>query len=110
MGIQVHEDRYGKISLSLTPAGTAAGPGIQEQTFTSAGLVGLRTTDEILNVTAPSSTNGLAILSARVSAADTLAITFGNFSTGALTSASGTHHIHVFRRERQATDVAGALG
>lgn len=107
MGIQVHEDRYGCVSVSLTPAGTAAGPLTASQTFT---VTGLKTTDQILNVTPPSSTAGLALVRAWVSAADTLEIVFGNFSTGPLTSASGTHKVFVFRPETVQSSVTSALG
>ena len=106
MGAQIHEDRYGVVQVSLTPAGTAAGPGTSEQTFT---VLGLQTTD-VVSVDPPSTTSGLAIVGARVSAANTLAILFGSFSTGALTSASGTYTIHVFRPEAARTSVNAAIG
>ena len=107
MGIQVHEDRYGCVSVTLTPAGTAAGPVTQAQTFTVSGL---KTGDEILKVTPPSTTAGLGIVGAWVSAADTLEVLFGNFSSGALTSASGTYRVHVFRPENDRTSVDAAVG
>lgn len=107
MGIQVHEDRYGCVSASLTPAGTALGPLVASQTFT---VTGLKTTDEILKVTPPSTSAGLAIVGAWVSAADTLEVVFGNFSTGALTSAAGTYKVHVFRPETVQSSVTSALG
>lgn len=107
MGIQVHEDRYGVVSVSLTPAGTALGPVVASQSFT---VTGLKTTDQILSVTPPSTSTGLAIVGARVSAADTLELTFGNFSTGALTSATGTYTIQVFRPETTQSSVTSALG
>lgn len=107
MGIQVHEDRYGVISVSLTPAGTAAGPITASQTFT---VPGLRTTDRVLDVSPPSTTAGLVLCDFTVSAADTLKIIFGNFSTGPLTSASGTHTITIFRPEKTFTAVNSALG
>ncbi len=107
MGIQVHEDRYGVVTATLTPAGTALGPLVASQTFT---VTGLKTTDQILKVTPPSTSTGLAIVGASVSAADTLEIVFGNFSTGALTSASGTYKIHVFRPENTFSAVDSALG
>ena len=106
MGVQMHEDRYGVLSASLTPAGSAAGPGTASQTFT---VKGLKTTDQILNVTPPSTTAGLSLLDFDVSAADTLRIVFGNFSTGALTSASGTYTITVFRPENIRTSVSAAI-
>ena len=107
MGAQIHEDRYGVVSVSLTPAGTAAGPLTASQTFT---VKGLKTTDQILNVTPPSTSAALALVSARVSAADTLSIQFGNFSTGPATSASGTYNVFVFRPEAARTSVPAAIG
>ncbi len=107
MGIQVHEDRYGVVNVTLTPAGTAAGPITASQTFTVPGLL---TTDIIEKVDPPSTTAGLAIVGADVSAANTLRILFGSFSTGALTSASGTYRVKIFRSERSHTSVINALG
>ncbi len=106
MGVQMHEDRYGTVQVSLTPAGTAAGPLTASQTFT---VNGLKTSDQILMVSPPSTTAGLVLASYSVSAADTLQIVFGNFSTGALTSASGTYNITVFRPENARTSVSAAL-
>lgn len=107
MGAQVHEDRYGVVAVTLTPAGTALGPLTASQTFT---VNGLKTSDQILKVTPPSTTAGLAIVGASVSAENTLEITFGNFSTGALTSASGVYNVHVFRAENIRTAVNAAIG
>lgn len=107
MGVQIHEDRYGVVQVALTPAGTALGPLTAAQTFT---VPGLKTSDQILKVTPPSTTAGLAIVAASVSAADTLELVFGNFSTGALTSASGTYCVHVFRPEAARTSVSAAIG
>ena len=106
MGVQMHEDRYGVVSLSWTPAGVAAGPLTAAQTTT---VLGLRTTDMILRVEPPSTTASISCLHGRVSAADTLEVTFGNFSTGALTSASGTYRVHVFRPENVRTSLAAAI-
>lgn len=108
MGAQIHEDRYGVVEVSWTPAGTAAGPLTAALTTT---MLGLKTTDQILKVTPPSTTAGLAIVGASVSAADTLEVVFGNFSTGALTSASGTYQVTVFRPEVPSrTAVNDAIG
>ena len=106
MGVQMHEDRYGVVQVSLTPAGTASGPLTASQTFT---VPGLKTTDIILHVSPPSTTASLALVGYRASAADTLQITFGNFSTGPLTSASGTYRVFVFRPEADRTSVSAAI-
>ena len=107
MGVQMHEDRYGVVAVSLTPAGTAAGPLTASQTFT---VKGLKTTDVILGVQPPSTSAALILGAARVSAADTLSIQIGNFSTGPATSASGTYNVFVFRPEAVRTAVNAAIG
>jgi len=105
MGVQMHEDRYGVVAVSLTPAGTAAGPLTASQTFTVPGLK----TSDMVRVDPPSTTAGLAIVGSRVSAVNTLQLTFGNFSTGPLTSASGTYNVFVFRPEAVRTSVSAAI-
>ena len=107
MGVQIHEDRYGVVQVTLTPAGTALGPLLAAQTFT---VPGLQTSDQILKVTPPSTSVGLSIVGASVSAVDTLQIIFGNFSTGPLTSASGVYNVTVFRAEAPRTSVNAAIG
>jgi len=106
MGVQMHEDRYGVVSFSWTPAGTASGPRTAAQTTQ---MLGLKTTDVIARVEPPSTTASLSVISARCSAADTLEVTFGNFSTGPLTSASGTYRAYIFRAENVQTSVSNAL-
>ena len=84
------------ISSSLTPASVATIT-CAEQTFTVNGLkVG-----DLVNVNPPSITAGVAPVSARVSAANTLAITFCNPTAGSLTPAAGSYIINVMRPERQ---------
>ncbi len=75
-------------SESLTPVSVAADTSA-EQTFTVSGLV----TGQAVVVNGPAPTDGTGIVNARVSAADTLAITFANFTAAALTPASGTYLI-----------------
>lgn len=106
MGAMMHEDRFGVVSVSWTPAGTAAGPLTAAQTTS---MLGLKTSDIILRVEPPSTTAGLAVISGRASAADTLEVLFGNFSTGALTSESGTYRVHVFRPENVFAALNAAL-
>jgi len=84
------------ISASLTPAATATVTAV-EQTFT---VNGLRVGDAV-NVCPPSTTTGVALVCARVSAANTLALTFMNPTAGSLTAAAGTYTITVSRPERQ---------
>lgn len=60
------------LNVPLTPAALAAGPSTAEQTFTVPGLI----VGDIVAVNKPTFQNTVAIGGARVSAANTLAITF----------------------------------
>lgn len=80
--------------MSLTPVSTAATTSA-EQTLTVQGL----TTDMYVGVNLPSATAYLGVAGVRVSAANTLAITFTNQSSAGLTSASGIHKVYWFRPE-----------
>lgn len=73
MGVQIREHRFGLAKVSLNPAEVAANT-TAEQTFTIPGL----TTDMFVAVNKPDLDAGLGIVNARVSAADTLAISFVN--------------------------------
>lgn len=74
-------------STSVAAATTA------EQTFT---VNGLTTTDKVI-VNGPTPTAGTGIVNARVSAANTLAITFINTTEAAATPATGTYTIIAIR-------------
>jgi hypothetical protein len=73
---------------SLTPALVSAGAPV-EQTFAVAGL----STSDTISVNAP----GMAVFSARVSAADTLAITFFPPAAGSYTPPAGVYRIIAHR-------------
>jgi len=75
-------------STTLTPVAVAADTSA-EQTFTVTGLV----TGQCVVVNGPEPTAGTGIVNARVSAADTLALTFGNFTAASLTPTSGVYLI-----------------
>lgn len=79
-------------SQSLDVASVAAATSA-EQTFT---VTGLTTADKVM-VIKPSLTAGLGIGNARVSAANTLAITFMNATAGALDPAAETYTVLAFR-------------
>lgn len=84
------------ISASLTPVSVSAIT-CAEQTFTVNGLkVG-----DFVNVNPPSITPGVSMTCARVSAANTLALTFCNPTAGSLTPDAGSYIINVMRPERQ---------
>lgn len=83
------------ISATIDPASVAAATSA-EQTFT---VTGLKVGDQVA-VSKPTATAGLGIVNARVSAADTLAITFMNATAGAIDAGSETYTILVVRPER----------
>ena len=64
-----------------------------EQTFT---VTGLTTADKVI-VNKPTNTAGLGIVNARASAADTLAITFGNFTAAPIDAASEVYSVIAIR-------------
>jgi len=80
------------ISASLTPSSVLAVTA-PTQTFTVSGL---KTGDHVV-VNPPAQLAGVSVAAARVSAADTLAITFVNPTAGALTPTAGTYVIKVTR-------------
>jgi hypothetical protein len=81
------------LSVAVTPASVSAATSA-EQTFTVSGLaVG----DFVAISTTASTGNATAITSARVSAANTLAIRYINPTAGALTPAADTYLVYVAR-------------
>lgn len=88
------------ISVTLSPAAVSANTSA-EQTFT---VNGLQAGDHVA-VNKPTAQAGLAIVNARVSAANTLAITFGNFTAGSITpTASEVYLVLLSRPDRTITD------
>ena len=87
--------KVGVFNVTLSPASVANATSA-EQTFAATGI-GLLTTDLVL-VQKPTAQAGLGIVGTRVSAADTLAITFGNFTAATITpTASEVYAVGVFR-------------
>jgi hypothetical protein len=87
--------KLGVFSLTLSPASVGVNTSA-EQTFSTTGI-GLLTTDIVL-VQKPTAQAGLGIVGSRVSAADQLAITFGNFTGATITpTASQVYTVAVFR-------------
>ncbi len=85
----------GVFSLELTPAAVAANT-TAEQAFANTG-VGLKTGD-FVSLAAMVATAGVGIVGARVSAEDTLAVTFVNATSGSITPpASGSYMLKVSR-------------
>lgn len=87
--------KCGIFNLALTPAVVGTG-GSVEQTFATTGI-GLLTTDVVL-VQKPATQAGLSIGGSRVSAADTLAITYVNSTAVSITpTANQTYVVTVLR-------------
>jgi hypothetical protein len=100
MGTTMHEDRYGVVTSSLDVASVAANTSA-EQTFTITGLQ----TGDVVFVNKPSADAGLGVVNARVSAADTLAITFMNATGSAIDPSAETYSVFWFRAENTDTTV-----
>jgi hypothetical protein len=81
-----------RISQSLTPV-SVGGATCAEQNFTVTGLA----VGDFVDVTPPAITAGVAPVTARVSAINTLTVTFCNPTAGALTPAAGVYQIQVTR-------------
>ena len=76
------------LGVPLTPASVGANT-TAEQTFT---VQGLQLGDQVM-VTKPTTQAGLGIVNSRVSAANTLAITFSNNTGGGITPTAGETYI-----------------
>lgn len=85
----------GVASVALSPASVAANTSA-EQTFTVPGLKA----GDFVSINKPTAQAGLAIVGFRASADETVAITFGNFTAGAIVpTAAETYRIYYARRE-----------
>lgn len=93
----------GVLTVTLSPALVAANTSAQ-QTFT---VPGLRVGDYV-EVNKPTAQAGLAIVGVRVSAADTLAITFGNFTASGITPTAGEAYTVFWARPDGSTGSANA--
>lgn len=87
--------KVGRFALTLSPAAVAAASAV-EQAFAATGIGLLPTDAVVVNCEAPLA--GVTNANARVSAADTLAITFVNPTAGSLTPTPSTvYYVTVFR-------------
>lgn len=86
--------KLGLFLLALTPAAVAANT-TAEQAFSATGI-GLLVTDNV-DVSKPSFQAGLGIVNVRVSAVDTLAITYINATASLITPAAETYQVAVMR-------------
>lgn len=94
--------KVGTFALSaITPSALASGPSIGEQSFSATGI-GLLVGDRVFVEYPGSQTANVAILDARVSAADTLAVKFlatTGTPTPAAASAANPYYVTVFRQQ-----------
>lgn len=86
--------KMGIFSIALTPTSVAANT-TAEQTFSATGI-GLLTTDNV-DVSKPSFQAGLGIVNVRVSALDTIAITYINATASPIVPAAETYQVAVTR-------------
>lgn len=82
------------VSVALTPSAVSANTTAQ-QTFT---VTGVKTTDVVISVEKPSHQAGLGIVGARVTAADTVGITFSNNTGAGITPTAGETYDFVVAR------------
>jgi len=82
------------VSVALTPSAVSANTTAQ-QTFT---VPGVKTTDVVISVEKPSHQAGLGIVGARVTAADTVGITFSNNTGAGITPTAGETYDFVIAR------------
>jgi len=88
------QNPVGTFLVSLTPAAVAASIGFSEQTFT---LNGLTTTDIVLVVPPAAPAALVDMTRARVSAVNTLALTFFNATAAANTPIAGNYRVAIIR-------------
>lgn len=94
----------GIASVALTPAQVAANT-TAEQTFTVPGLL---LTDIVHGISKPTAQAGLGIVGMRISALNTIAITFSNNTGAGITPTAGeTYQIAWMRPESVQVGVAG---
>lgn len=91
-GVDRNGNAFGVADITLDVASVAANTSA-EQTFTVPGL----DTSMVVMVNKPDLDAGLVVGNARVSAADTLALTFGNSTAGAVDPASEVYKLFWFK-------------
>lgn len=89
---------------SLNPASVAANTSA-EQNFTIAGLL----PGDFVFLQKPTVSAGLTVVSARVSAANTLTVTFGNHTASPIDAAAETYQLLVFRPEMSQAQIPAAF-
>ncbi len=95
MGVLINEDRFGAVVATIDVASVAANT-TAEQVFT---IKGLRVGD-FVSVCKPTLHAGLGVVNARVSAADSLALSFVNATGAPIDPAAETYLVFWFRGEK----------
>jgi hypothetical protein len=95
MGAMMNEDRFGVITFTYDPASVAAAT-TAEQTVTVPGVL----PGDYISVSKPTLTAGVGIVNSRVSAANTVAITWVNATAAAVDPPSETYQAWVFHPEK----------
>jgi hypothetical protein len=94
MGVLLREHKIGVSSITISGSAVSANS-TSEQTFTVPGLA----VGDFVEAIKPSHQTGLGVVNTRVSAANTLAITFMNNTAGSITPTNETYLIVVIRPE-----------
>ena len=95
LGASSFQTKFVLYTIAITPALVAANT-TAEQTFTLSGLV--KTTDTPLVVIKPTAQAGLGIVGWRISADNTIAITYSNNTAAGITpTAAETYSIFIYR-------------
>lgn len=94
---------FGVASVTLSPASVAANT-TAEQTFT---VPGVNATDVCIDVTKPTAQAGLGIVGCRVSAANTVGITFSNNTASPIVpTAAQVYQFAIIRTDATLTGIA----
>ena len=97
-GISFDRERY--LQLTLTPSTGITANTTGELTFS---IMGLQVND-LITINKPTLQAGLGVANARVSAANTLAITYINATGSIITPTTEAYNIHVVRPDKYETD------
>ncbi len=102
MGVNLNEDKWYHVSLLNSFAAVGANT-TAEQTVS---LPGVKVGDSVLSVNKKTAQAGLGIVGKRVSAADTIAVTFINSTGGSITPTAGdAYSVTIFRPEKTYTSI-----
>lgn len=107
-GVIGNIQKNGVLTATITPAALSAAVGTSQQTFSNLGL-GLITTDQVSAISPPSYTANYGVVSAVVSAADAITVTFVNYTAAAVTPPAGAWSVEINRVQPNFSQNAGYL-